>query len=276
MNGSSIDVRKLLHGGLCLGTLRIAIASGLLLAASGAQETEWRALPLITDGKVADGWCHVGWGGLVVDQDALRTECDPQGLGLLVYQQERFGNCQIRVVFKSKDAKSNGGVFVRMPEGILEQTNRPGAVFDRAPSGKISPVSMTNMMKSAEREEGPWFAVHQGYEVQIMDAKDAMHRTGAIYSLAASSKVSQKPPGEWKTMVITLAGNRILVDVDGERVTNFDPESPKVPRGRQWFEPKREPKRPEAGYIGLQNHDPGDVVWYREVSVRPLPSAPAK
>ncbi len=130
---------------------------------------------------------------------------------------------------------------------------------------------MTNMMKSAEREEGPWFAVHQGYEVQIMDAKDAMHRTGAIYSLAASSKVSQKPPGEWKTMVITLAGNRILVDVDGERVTNFDPESPKVPRGRQWFEPKREPKRPEAGYIGLQNHDPGDVVWYREVSVRPLP-----
>jgi hypothetical protein len=28
--------------------------------------------------------------------------------------------------------------------------------------------------------------------------------------------------------------------------------------------------RPETGYIGLQNHDPGDEVWFKEVSVRPL------
>ena len=32
-----------------------------------------------------------------------------------------------------------------------------------------------------------------------------------------------------------------------------------------------EAKRPLAGYIGLQNHDPGDVVFFKEVSVRPLP-----
>ncbi len=49
------------------------------------------------------------------------------------------------------------------------------------------------------------------------------------------------------------------------------PESPDVPRGRQWFEPKRETSRPQIGYIGLQNHDPGDVVWFKEISVRPFP-----
>jgi hypothetical protein len=76
-------------------------------------------------------------------------------------------------------------------------------------------------------------------------------------------------------MTITLSGNRILVDIEGVRVTSFDPESPNVPR-KQWYEPKREPKRPESGYIGLQNHDPGDVVWFREVSVRPLPTGTAK
>ena len=32
--------------------------------------------------------------------------------------------------------------------------------------------------------------------------------------------------------------------------------------------------RPATGYIGLQNHDPGDVVWFKEISVRPLPGAP--
>jgi hypothetical protein len=53
-------------------------------------------------------------------------------------------------------------------------------------------------------------------------------------------------------------------------VTAFDPAGKDVPRERQWYEPKREPRRPETGYLGLQNHDPGDVVWFKEVSVRGL------
>jgi hypothetical protein len=218
---------------------------------------------------------HVGRGGFVVDDGALRTECDPKGLGLLVYKKERFGNCQMRVVFKTKDAKSNSGVYVRIADGILEQARQPGAAFDRDPSGKPSDESMQKMKASAEREEGPWFAVHRGYEVQIAGGGDTWHRTGAIYSLAPASAVSKKE-GEWKTMIITLEGDRIFVDLDGERATSFDPASLDVPSRKQWHEPKREPKRPQAGYIGLQNHDPGDVVWFKEVSVRPLTAARKK
>lgn len=242
-------------------------------SAETSARTAWRALPLVQDGQVHPSWRHVGYGGFVVDEGAVRTECDPRGLGLLVYQKEQFGNCQFRVVFRTRDAKSNGGVFVRVADGILEQVNHPGAAFDRDASGKTSKPSMAAMMVSAEREEGPWFAVHRGYEVQIMDAHDPLHRTGAIYSLAPSSGLSDKAPGAWKTMIITLAGRRIWVDIEGKRVTNFSPEGPDAPKNRQWFEPKREPQRPDSGYLGLQNHDPGDVVWYREVSVRPLPDA---
>lgn len=255
--------------------IRLCACLALLgcLAAHAAEqniEAPWRALPLIADGKVSDAWCHVGWGGFAVEDGALRTACDPRGLGLLVYQREKFGNCQIRVVFKCKDAQSNAGLFVRVADGVLDQIGRPGAAFDRDAKGSISKASMTNMMASAEREEGPWFAVHRGYEIQIMDANDPFHRTGAVYSFAASSAASRKSLGEWRTLIVTLLGNRIFVDLDGERVTSFDPDSPDVPQKRQWFEGKREPKRPEIGYIGLQNHDPGDVVWFKEVSVRPL------
>jgi hypothetical protein len=70
-------------------------------------------------------------------------------------------------------------------------------------------------------------------------------------------------------MLITLEGNRILVDVDGQRITTFDPAG-NVPADREWYQPKREPPRPASGYVGLQTHDPGDVVWFKEVSVRPL------
>jgi hypothetical protein len=75
-------------------------------------------------------------------------------------------------------------------------------------------------------------------------------------------------------MVITLDGNRVLVDIDGQLVTSFDPASKDVPAEREWYQPKREPRRPTTGYIGLQTHDPGDVVWFKEVSVRSL--APRK
>jgi hypothetical protein len=248
-----------------------ALNSPFAHGAEAKSEPGWRVLPLIIDGKVDPNWMHVGWGGFAVDDGALRTECDPKGLGLLVYKKERLGNCQIRVVFKTKDARSNAGVYVRIADGILEQAGKPGAAFDRDAAGKISDDSMEKVKASAEREEGPWFAVHRGYEVQITDAGDAWHRTGSIYSLAPSSAVSRKAPDEWKTMTITLAGTQIMVDLDGQRITRLDTASPDLPARKQWHEPKRESKRPEAGYIGLQNHDPGDVVWFKEVSVRPLP-----
>lgn len=245
-------------------------------AAETKTDPSWRSLPLIANGKVHPDWGHVGWGNFVVDNGALRTECDPKGLGVLVYKKERFGNCQIRVVFKSKDPKSNAGIHVRIADGILDQVGKPGAAFDRDATGNISKESMDKVKASAEREEGPWFAVHRGYEVQVAAGSDPLHRTGAIYSLAPSSAVSNKPADEWKTMIITLDGNRVLVDLDGQRLTTFDPASPDVPPRKQWYEPKREPKRPQKGYLGLQNHDPGDVVWFKEVSVRPLSNSTAK
>jgi hypothetical protein len=247
----------------------------VLHGAESKSQPAWRALPLITDGKVDPNWAHTGWGGFVVDDGALRTECDAKGLGLLVYRKERLGDCQIRVVFKAKDARSNAGVYVRIADGILEQLKNPGAAFERDAAGKPTRGSMEKMQASGEREEGPWFAVHRGYEVQISDGGDPAHGTGAIYSLANSSNTVKKP-GEWRTMIITLAGEKIFVELDGQRTTSFDPTSPNLPARKQWHEPKREPKRPVAGYIGLQNHDPGDVVWFKEVSVRPLPSDSVK
>src|SRR5262249_44166105 len=162
-------------------TLRRAVISMLSLytllecslsVPSGAEsesEPAWRSLPLISDGKVDSAWVHLGWGGFVVDEGTLRTECDPKGLGLLVYKRERLGNCQIRVVFKSKEAKSNSGVYVRIADGILEQTGQPGAAFERDAVGQPSRESAQRMQVSSAREEGPWFAVHRGYEVQIAD-----------------------------------------------------------------------------------------------------------
>jgi hypothetical protein len=231
-------------------------------------------LPLISGGKVDPSWTQIGWGSFAIDGDSLRTECDEKGMGLLLYQKERLGNCEIRVVYRCKDAKSNAGVFIRIDDGILQRLNEKPPAVQRDKEGKLLQGMLKQLMDASEKQLGPWYAVHHGYEVQICDASDEYHRTGAIYSLARAAALPKKAATEWRTMVITLQGNRVLVDIDGQRISTFDPDGPDVPPAKNWTEPKREPKRPQAGYIGLQNHDPGDVVYFKEVSVRPLAAAP--
>jgi hypothetical protein len=165
-------------------------------------------------------------------------------------------------------------VFVRIDEGILERGQEKPAAARRTKDGGLAEGSLQKLMEASEGERGPWYGVHHGYEVQICDDSDDYHRTGAIYSLAKAAALPNKGPTDWRTMVITLRGDRVLVDVDGKRITTFDPDSKDVPRDRKWYEPKREPKRPRSGYIGLQNHDPGDTAYFKEVSVRPLDAAP--
>ena len=237
----------------------------LLQAADAKKEPGWKSLPLITDGKVDPSWVQIGYGKFVVDDGAIRTEPDTKGLGLLVYKNGQFGNCQIKVVFKTKEERSNSGVYVRIASGILDQVKSPGGVFERDASGKASEESTEKVKAAAERDMGPWYAVHHGYEVQIAGAT-----TGSIYSLAPAEATSKKAPDEWKTMLITLNGTKISVDLDDQHISSFDSAARNPSPRKQWHEPKREPKRPERGYIGLQTHDPGDIVWFKEISVRQL------
>src|SRR5512132_2140898 len=101
------------------------LAMGLLLtwAAAGLSSApaEWEILPLVVDGKIDAAWKQVDWGGFVVDQGAVRTQPDARGMGLLVYTRAKFGDCQIRVVYRSEKPHSNAGVFIRMDDGILSR-----------------------------------------------------------------------------------------------------------------------------------------------------------
>lgn len=153
------------------------------------------------------------------------------GMGLLWYTREKFGNAVIRVVYKSQ-GDSNSGVFIRIPEQPTE----------------------------------PWMPVNKGYEVQIDDSDDDWHRTGVLYSFTRT--LAQPKTQEWNTMEITIEDERTVVTVNGTKVTDYREGAP-VPEKKQKSEPDRG-KRAASGYIGLQNHEPKDVVYFKEVSVRKL------
>ena len=180
------------------------------------------------NGRDLTGWESVGYGRFAVENGTLKTE---GGMGLLWYKGRKFGNETLRVVFKTTGPKDNSGVYIRMPEPPTD----------------------------------PWYGVHNGFEVQIDGAGDEWHSTGAIYSLSKVAKQAQKTGGEWNTMEIQLDGPVTRVTLNGELVNEFKPDAA-LPDRKEWFEPVRGP-RPDYGYIGLQNHDPGSTVYFREVSV---------
>ena len=174
----------------------------------------------------------VGRGGFRVEDGLLITE---GGMGLLWYTESKVGNAVLRAVYRVSRPEDNSGVFV--------------CIADRPPD--------------------EWYAVHNGYEVQILATGDEWHRTGCIYSMTSASADVQKPPGEWNVMEIAMRGLDVDVTLNGTAVTHFSPNEPVQPQQFD-YEPERGP-RPEYGYIGLQNHDGDSVVAFREVSVEALP-----
>lgn len=183
------------------------------------------------DGRETTGWEQVGPGGFTIEDGLLVSH---GGMGLLWFTGETFGDCTLRVVYRTRRLEDNSGVFVRI---------------DGAPPD-------------------PWHAVHHGYEVQILANGDDWHRTGVIYSMSETRERADAPPGRWNTIEIDLDGPRVRVRVNDIQVTDFDPRAPVPPRRKEW-EPERGP-RPERGFIGLQNHDDASRVAFREISVRPL------
>jgi len=208
----------------------------LLMLAAGlvpAKAPEWKQL---FNGKNLDGWKHVGPGDMTVEDGLIHTH---GGMGLLYWTGAKLGDCTIRVVYKMRDSNDNSGVFVRIP---------------------VAPTE-------------PWMPVNYGYEVQIdnhpeTSNEDEYHITGTLYSLTKPLAKPGKPGPEWNTMEITLDGPRTVVAVNGEKVTDYTEGEP-VPEKKFDFEPERGP-RPNYGYIGLQNHSDNDIVFFKEVAVRPL------
>jgi hypothetical protein len=115
--------------------------------------------------------------------------------------------------------------------------------------------------------------VHYGYEVQIdnepeKSGEDEYHVTATLYSLTKPLAKPGKPGPEWNTMEITLDGPHTVVVLNGVKVTDYTEGQP-VPARKFDFEPQRGP-RPNEGWFGLQNHSDNDIVFFKEVAIKPL------
>jgi len=102
-----------------------------------------------------------------------------------------------------------------------------------------------------------------GYEVQVNNSQEDWRRTGSLYSIQDVIE-NYAADNEWYTEYVKVEGKRIIIKINDIIVVDYtEPEHPKR-------EGDGVTRVLTSGTFALQGHDPGSVVFYKEIMVRPL------
>jgi hypothetical protein len=105
--------------------------------------------------------------------------------------------------------------------------------------------------------------VKTGIEAQILDCSEKTgpmthHDHGGILFAQGAAKNMSKTPGEWNRMIVSCRGNKIEVELNGEKI--IDIMQDKTPIA----------DRPLEGYIGLQDHGHPHRLEFRNIRIKEL------
>ncbi|MDH7492512.1 MAG: DUF1080 domain-containing protein [Candidatus Saccharicenans sp.] len=169
------------------------------------------------------GWNHYGPGYFELDPKTgvLKSQ---GGMGLLWYSRKKYRDFILELEFKCSQKNTNSGIFLRVPE---------------------VPTSDDY--------------IYHSFEIQIYDAGEGIHRTGAVYDAQAPTVDASRPTGEWNHFKISFIKDRLTVELNGKKVVDWKAE----PRGKvRDFA--------SEGYLGLQNHDSLSPVYFRNIYVKEI------
>jgi len=219
--------RSLLFVGIGLSVLSIGGYASMRSLAEpkvGALQDGFEQILKEQNGRYSKhGWNHYGPGFFELDPET-GVLTSHGGMGLLWYAVREYSDFELELEFKCTDVRTNSGVFIRVP-GVPTSDDY----------------------------------IYHSFEIQIDDASEGIHHTGAVYDAEAPSASASNPAGEWNQFRISFVGDHITVDLNGKRVIDWDAE----PRGKiADFVSK--------GYIGLQNHDDRSPVYFRNIRIKDL------
>jgi len=169
------------------------------------------------------GWNHYGPGHFELDEKTGILKSFG-GMGLFWYSAQKYKDFILEIDFKVDEITTNSGIFLRVPD-----------------------IPVNNDY------------IHHSFEIQIYDAGDDIHKTGAVYDAEAPSLDAFNEPGQWNHFKITLKGNRYIVELNDKQIIDWEAE----PRGKI-------KTTPAEGYIGLQNHDRWSHVYFKNIYVKEL------
>jgi hypothetical protein len=133
--------------------------------------------------------------------------------------------------------------------------------FELKADVKTEPKANSGIYFHTEYLETGW--PERGYEVQVNNSHSDWRRTGSLYNIV-DVRESPAKDNEWFTHHIIVVGKRIIVKTNGKVMVDYTEPDGLVREDN--------PGRVlSSGTFALQGHDPGSVVYYRNIMVKPLP-----
>ena len=121
---------------------------------------------------------------------------------------------------------------------------------------KTTPGSNSGIFIHTEYQEEGWPVV--GYEIQVNVSHKDPVKSGSLYNVVKRFDAGVED-GEWYTQRIEVVGDKVRVSLNGDLLYEFV-EPPGVTGTRKLG----------RGVIALQAHDPGSVVYFRNLRLKKL------
>jgi hypothetical protein len=105
----------------------------------------------------------------------------------------------------------------------------------------------------------------KGYECQINNTHKDRKKTGGLYAIQDVMDNSPAKDNEWFDYDIIVNGKHIVLMIDGAKTVDYtEPENPERPDSMKQ-------RLLSSGTFAIQAHDPGSVVFVKDLRVKPLP-----
>jgi hypothetical protein len=128
---------------------------------------------------------------------------------------------------------------------------------------KTMPHANSGIYFHTEYQQGGW--PDRGYEVQVNNSHSDDIRTGSLYDIVDVKEVYVHDY-QWFTEYIKVQGKRVIVKINDTTVVDYtEPEHPLRDTASHPF------RLISHGTFALQGHDPGSIVYFKNIMVRPLP-----
>ncbi len=216
----------------------LALVLVTLASVAPAADPTWRVL---FDGTSTDAWRgfrreSFPAGGWLLDHGALKTvvggdRCD-------IVTRERFRDFELELEWRVS-AGGNSGVFYDVAENASET----------------------------------W---HTGPEMQVLDdrrhgdGQNPKTSAGSLYALIAPRGHTLAPVGEYNQARLVKQGRHVEHWLNGTKLLEYELGSPVLTKliAESKFKDMPRFAREGEGHIALQHH--GELVWFRNVRIRPL------
>ena len=203
------------------------------------QKEGWK---LLFDGKTTQGW-HGFKKTTVPSGWQVKNDCLARvGSGGDIVTDDEFDNFELKLEWRVTPG-ANSGIFFRV----------------------------------SEDEDQPW---RTGPEMQILDnaehadGRNPLTSAGSNYALHAPGRDVTQPVGLFNEVRLIVNGPHVEHWLNGVKIVEYELGSPEWEKlvAASKFSSMPRYGREKKGHIDLQDH--GDLVWYRNIKIRPLSDSP--